>query len=324
MTAKEDDSVNAPVRIGISACLLGEKVRYDGGHKLDRYLRDTVGRFVTWVGVCPEVECGLSVPREAMRLVGPIESPRLVTQKTGIDHTERMQRWAEKRVRELEKENLCGFIFKSGSPSSGMEKVRVYNAKGMPVKKGVGMFALKFMERFPLLPVEDDGRLQDLPLRENFISRAFVFRRWLDFLEEDGSLKGLVSFHTAHKLLIMSHSPKALAELGNLVARTKKIKRKELLEMYIGRVMDALKLMATVKKNANVLYHIAGYFKKQLTADEKAELGEIIGQYHAGLVPLIVPITLLGHYVRKHREPYLLKQVYLYPHPTELMLRNHV
>ena len=165
------------IRLGISACLLGQEVRYDGGHKLDRFLRDTLGGYVDYVPVCPETECGFGIPREAFRLVGDPESPRLVTSRTHQDHTERMKTWAGKRVRELEKEDLCGFIFKSNSPSSGMERVKVYNEKGMPEKKGVGMFARAFMEHFPLIPVEEEGRLHDPGLRENFIEGIFAPRR---------------------------------------------------------------------------------------------------------------------------------------------------
>ena len=311
-------------KLGISSCLLGENVRYDGGHKLDRYLKDAVGKFVNWLPVCPEVECGLPVPREAMHLVGNPASPRLVTRSTGIDHTQRMQDWSEVRLSQLEKENLCGFVFKSKSPSSGMQGVKVYDERGIPSKKGIGLFARAFMDRFPQMPVEDDGRLNDAQLRENFIERIFVYQRWQDFIGNDGSAAGLVSFHTDHKLLIMAHSPKQLSELGKLVAQVKDFKAAELHHRYLVTLIAALKLIATVKKNVNVLQHIMGYFKKQLTMDEKQELLAVIDNYHRELIPLIVPITLLNHYVRKYNEPYLKRQYYLNPHPIELMLRNHV
>ncbi|MDZ7331375.1 MAG: DUF523 and DUF1722 domain-containing protein [candidate division KSB1 bacterium] len=316
--------MNDRPKLGISTCLLGVNVRYDGGHKLDRYLRDVVGQFVDWVPVCPEVECGLPIPREALRLVGDPENPRLVTSRTGIDKTEQMLTWAKMRLDQLEKENLCGYIFKSKSPSSGMQGIKVYDKNGVPSKKGVGVFARAFMERFPLMPVEDEGRLNDARLRENFIERVFVYKRWLNYVQNDGSRKGLVDFHTDHKLLIMAHSPKHLSELGKLVAQAKEIEPKELQNQYLTTLMTGLKLHATVKKNVNVLQHCMGYFKKQLSADEKQELLEVIGNYHKGLIPLIVPITLLNHYVRKYNEPYLKRQYYLNPHPIELMLRNHV
>ena len=189
------------IKLGISACLLGKNVRYDGGHKLDRFLTDTLGQFVEYVPVCPEVECGLPIPREAMHLEGDPESPRLVTSRTKQDMTERMVQWAKKRVVNLEEEDLLGFIFKSDSPSSGMERIKVYNEKEMPVKKGVGMFARIFMQHFPLLPFEDEGRLHDPKLRENFIERTFTLKRWRELLGKKESRGNIVDFHTRHKLL---------------------------------------------------------------------------------------------------------------------------
>ena len=312
------------ITLGISSCLLGNPVRYDGGHKLDHFLTDTLGQYVDWVPVCPEVECGLPVPREAMHLVGDPEDPRLITIRTGVDHTARMQRWAKKRTAELEEEGLCGFVFKSRSPSSGMRGVKIYNEAGAAYATGSGIFAHAFMKRFPLLPVEDEGRLHDPALRENFIERVFVYRQWQAYIKEDGSLNGLVAFHTDHKYLIMAHSQKHYAGLGKMVAGAKSYRRNELYANYLRMLMEGLKLPATPKKNANVLQHMAGYFKDKLSAEEKQEMQEVITSYHDGLVPLIVPVTLLRHYVRKYKESYLIRQVYLNPHPLELMLRNHV
>jgi uncharacterized protein YbbK (DUF523 family) len=243
------------IRLGISACLLGEPVRYDGGHQLDRFITDTLGRYVEFVPVCPEVECGLGVPREAMRLVGDPDAPRLVTVRTKVDLTARLLTWAQKRVRELEQENLCGFIFKSKSPSSGMERVKVYPeaAQGSPVPRGVGLFARLFMEHFPLLPVEDEGRLHDPVLRENFIERLFVLQRWRELLAARPNLGDLVAFHTRHKFLILAHSPQHYRELGRLVARAKELPLPELCDIYQSRLMAALRLKATPKKNTNVL-----------------------------------------------------------------------
>lgn len=312
------------IKLGISTCLLGERVRYDGGHKLDRFLRDTLGQYVEYVPVCPEVECGLPIPRESMHLEGDPSSPRLVTSRTHQDLTERMVQWAKKRVVELEKENLCGFIFKSDSPSSGMERVRIYNEKGMPVKKGIGIFAKIFMEHFPLLPVEDEGRLHDPKIRENFIERIFTLKRWREMLAKKPTLGNLVKFHTQHKFLILSHSPKHEQSMGRLVAKAKGMPLKEAFEQYQRLLMEALKLKTTPKKHANVLMHMMGYFKDQLSSDEKQELLEIINHYREGYIPLIVPVTLIQHYVRKYNQPYLKEQVYLNPHPLELQLRNHV
>lgn len=312
------------MRVGISSCLLGNKVRYDGGHKLDRYLTDTLGRYFDWVPVCPEVEFGLSVPREAMRLVGKQGDYRLVTIRTGIDHTDGMRAWAERKLLDLTKLELSGFVFKSKSPSSGLRAVKVYGSEGVSSRTGVGIFAKAFTRRFPLVPVEDDLRLHDPGLRENFVERLFVFHRWQTLVGQGTSLAGLVEFHTDHKLLILSHSQKHYRELGRLVARGHGIPRGELYADYISLLTEGLARLATPKKNSNVLQHIAGYFKKGLLSDEKQELIEVIKQYRSGLVPLIVPIVLLRHYVRKYDDPYLKRQYYLNPHPLELMLRNHV
>ncbi len=312
------------IKMGISRCLLGENVRYDGGHQHDRYLTDTLGNYFEYIPVCPEVEYGLPIPREALRLVGKPEDARLMTIKTGIDHTDGMLEWAYGKLKELEKEDLCGFVFKSKSPSSGMQAVKVYGPSGMPVHKGVGVFAGAFMKRFPILPVEEDGRLHDPVLRENFIERIFVYKRWQDLLKKGKTIKNLIDFHTDHKLLVMSHSPKHYSTLGKLVANAKSFKEEDLYREYIKSLMEGIRFIATVKKQTNVLHHIMGYFKKQLSADEKKELLEIIDNYHRQLVPLIVPIMLLTHYVRKYGDTYLERQHYLHPHPVELMLRNHV
>ena len=235
-----------------------------------------------------------------------------------------MKKWAFKRLEELERNDLCGFIFKSRSPSSGYKGVQVYSSSGVPSKKGAGIFASMFIKHFPLLPVEDDGRLHDPSLRENFIERVFVFRRWMDFLGRGAKRGELVAFHSDHKLLVMAHSQKHYTELGRLVAHAGKQKPQDLLSRYITLLMEALRLLATVKKNTNVLMHIMGYFKKQISSDEKDELLDVIANYHKGLIPLIVPVTLMNHYVHKYEKPYLKRQHYLNPHPTELMLRNHV
>jgi uncharacterized protein YbgA (DUF1722 family) len=273
-----------PIRILISSCLLGEKVRYDGGHKREGYLVGTLGRFVEWVPVCPEVDCGLPTPREAMRLVGDPESPRLVTSKGGVDQTERMTAWARKKLEELERIDLCGYICKKDSPSSGMERVKVYGDSGIPAKVGSGVFTRAFMEHFPLIP----------------------------------------SFHTDHKLLLLSHDRKRYSEMGRLVAAAKELTPSDLYDQYRNLLMEALSAKPTVKKSADVLLHMMGHFKKVLSADEKQELLEVITRYREKLIPLIVPVTLIGHYVRKYRVSYLERQVFLTPHPVELMLRNHV
>ncbi len=311
------------ITVGVSACLLGEKVRYDGGHKHDRFITDTLGKFFSYVPVCPEVECGLPVPREPMHLAGDIGDPRLVTVRTGIDHTARMHEWSRQKLDQLERFGLSGFIFKSKSPSSGMRGVKIYRDAKPPVSSGTGLFAAAFMRKFPLIPVEDEGRLHDPGLRENFVERVFVYRRWQEFAGRAYTAAGLIDFHTRHKYLIMAHSPKHLAQLGKIVAHVK-IEDTGTMDTYCVTLVEALRLIATVAKNTNVLQHIMGYFKKDLEHAEKEELLEIIDRYRRGFIPLIVPVTLLNHYVLKYDHPYLKNQYYLNPHPVELMLRNNI
>jgi uncharacterized protein YbgA (DUF1722 family)/uncharacterized protein YbbK (DUF523 family) len=311
------------IRLGVSACLLGRNVRYNGGHSLDSFITDTLSQYAEFFPVCPEVECGFPIPREALRLVGNPDAPRLVTVHTKQDHTERMLNWCKKRVRELEGLDLYGFIFKKGSPSSGMEKVKVYNEAGMPSNRGIGMFARAFMEHFPLLPVEEDGRLHDPGLRENFIESIFVLKRWRESLLPQPTRRGFVEFHTNHKLLLMSHSPKQMRLMGRLTATLNDYSVDDFRLQYQKLLMETLRLLTTRRKHTDVLMHCIGFLKKLLSSDEKKELLEIIGQYHEGHLPLIVPVTLLNHYVRKFEVPYLKEQYYLKPHPIELQLRNH-
>jgi len=312
------------IRIGISSCLLGEGVRFDGGHKRDVYLTGTFGRFVEWVPVCPEVECGLGTPRESMRLMTSKDGVRLLTGRTGIDHTDRMAQYSERRVDELAAEDLCGYVLKKDSPSCGLERVKVYGAHGVPTKSGRGIFAARLVERFPGLPTEEEGRLSDPRLRDNFIERVFAYSRLRSLFGNDWDVGGLVAFHTAHKLILMAHSIEAYQRLGRLVAAARSLAKAEIERNYTETFMAALKGIATPRRHTNVLQHMAGYFKNQLDRASKAELITAIEDYRSGLVPLIVPITLLRHYVRVHRVSYLAGQVYLEPHPKELMLRNHV
>jgi len=313
------------VKILVSACLLGEKVRYDGGHKRDLFLNETLGPFVEWERVCPEVDCGLPVPREAMRLVGDPKHPRLVTNKSGIDHTERMERWAQARLEELSRIDLCGYICKKDSPSSGMERVKVYGGgDGIPARTGAGIFTRMFMERFPRIPVEEEGRLTDPVLREMFVERVFCLRRFRDLLGRPLSRGALVDFHTDHKLLLLSHDRRHYEEMGRLVAGAKTLPIGTLYRKYEELFMASLAHKATPKKCTDVLLHMMGYFREMLSTDEKQEMIEVIDQYRFRLVPLVVPVTLLRHYVRKYKVAYLARQVFLHPHPVELMLRNHV
>jgi uncharacterized protein YbgA (DUF1722 family)/uncharacterized protein YbbK (DUF523 family) len=308
----------------VSACLLGDEVRYDGGHKRNTFLTDTLGAVVEWVKICPEVESGMSTPREPIHLIAENGTIRLRAVKTGIDHTASMTTYADTRVAALDAEDLCGYILKKDSPSCGMTRVKVYGGDGPAAKSGVGIFARALLTRYPHLPVEEEGRLEDARLRENFIERVFAFLRLRDLFEARWAIGDLVRFHTAHKLVLLAHSTEAYTRLGRLVAGAKSVDRAALRPEYTAGFMDALKLIATQKRHTNVLQHMAGYFKKSLDAASRAELTEAIEDYRLGLVPLIVPVTLLRHHVRAHNVEYLSTQVYLAPHPKELMLRNHV
>ena len=316
-----------PIRIGVSSCLLGEQVRFDGGHKRSDFLTETLGRFVEFVPVCPELEIGLGVPRESIRLVrGPdhADAIRLVGNKTGHDHTDKMHAFAERRTAALGREELSGYVLKKDSPSCGVERVRVYGPSGMATRDGAGLFASALTRRYPSLPVEEEGRLNDSHLRENFVERVFAYRRLRSFFAARWTIGGLVQFHTAHKLVLMAHSPKAYSELGRFVANAKRLARDQMRDDYELAFMDALRKLATTARHTNVLHHMLGHLRGHLDATARAELVTLIDDYRRGFVPLIVPITLFRHYIREFDIAYLRGQVYLEPHPKELMLRNHV
>ena len=334
-----NDDRQRPIRIGISSCLLGEGVRFDGGHKRNAFLTDTFGRFVEWVPVCPEVECGLGTPRESMRLASvdrtaatetggtagtPRASVRLMTGRTAVDLTDQMAQYADRRVDELASEELSGYVLKKDSPSCGLERVKVYGPHGVPEKTGRGIFAGTLVARFPNMPIEEEGRLSDPRLRENFVERVFAYWRLRGLFSATWDIGMLVRFHTAHKLILMAHSPEAYQELGRLVAQSRALSPRALEREYTGGFMTALSTIATPRRHVNVLQHMMGYFKDRLDRTSKAELLAAIEDYRNLLVPLIVPITLLRHYVRLFEASYLAGQLYLEPHPKELMLRNHV
>jgi uncharacterized protein YbgA (DUF1722 family)/uncharacterized protein YbbK (DUF523 family) len=313
-----------PVRVGISSCLLGETVRFDGGHKRDAFLTDTFGRFVEWVPVCPEVECGLGTPRESMRLVHGADGIRLLTVKTGVDRTNQLLRYAAERVAGLATQDLCGFVLKKDSPSCGMERVKIYGRGTVPTKSGRGLFAATLADRCPDLPIEEEGRLSDPQLRDNFVERVFAYGRVRALFSGRWNQGALVRFHTAHKLTLMAHSPAAYRELGRLVAQGASIGQRNLERQYSQVFTGALSIIATRRCHANVLQHMVGYLRERLDRESKAELLGAIDDYARELVPLVVPITLIRHHVRVHDVAYLAGQVYLEPHPKELMLRNHV
>jgi uncharacterized protein YbgA (DUF1722 family)/uncharacterized protein YbbK (DUF523 family) len=313
-----------PIRIGISSCLLGQKVRFDGGHKRDTFLTETFGRFVEWVPVCPEVECGLGTPRDAMRLVRGDAGVRLITIKTGVDLTSAMQRVSRSRAAKLADADLSGYVLKKDSPSCGLERVKVYDQHGTPARTGQGLFASALVGEFPYLPVEEEGRLSDPRLRDNFVERVFFYWRLTELFNTRWTLGDLVRFHTAHKLLLLAHDTEAYRRIGRLVAGAKGMPKAELRRRYSEETMTALARIATARRHTNVLQHMAGYFSDRLDAASKRELVDLIDDYRRGLVPLVVPLTLIRHHVRLLDVPYLAGQAYLEPHPKELMLRNHV
>jgi len=323
-------------RIGISACLLGEQVRFDGGHKRDAFLVETFGRHVEWVVMCPEEEAGFGTPRDPMRLVADRIAPRprgarvdpaelsLVVIKTGADVTDRLRQYSAAKVESLAGARLSGFVLKKDSPSCGMERVRVYAPSGPPERAGRGLFAEALMARFPTLPVEEEGRLSDPVLRENFVERVFAYRRLRQLFEGRWTMGDLVRFHTAHKLTLMAHSPSAYRRLGRLVAEAQGRPRRDVMQEYESGFMRALTQIATPGRHANVLQHMVGYFKRALNGEERAELLSLIDEHRRGVVPLVVPMTLLRHHARQQKVSYLEEQTYLEPHPRELSLRNHV
>lgn len=326
MAQNKDSDTTIKLRLGVSGCLLGEEVRYNGGHKHAPYLTHVLGPYVDWVSVCPEVEVGMSTPRESIRLQGTVEDTHLVGPKSGTDHTDAMKVWAQSRLDDLEKLDLHGYVLKKDSPSCGLFRVRLYNLEtGIPTRDGQGVFARALTERLPLLPVEEEGRLNDLPLRENFIERVFANYRLKEMIKENPTPGGLVAFHSGMKMSVLAHSPKHYREMGQLVALGSTIDWDEMIETYGRLMMEGLQVMSTRGKHVNVLMHVMGFVKDKMTGLDKAELLEVFETYREGLLPLIVPITLLKHHLNRNEVPdWVMGQVYLNPYPGELMLRNHV
>ena len=322
MTVSRPKESHPEIRIGISRCLLGENVRYDGGHKRDSFITGTLANYFSWVPVCPEMEIGLGSPRESMKLAKINGSVHLITNKTGEDLTDKMNAYASQRIAELQQKSLHGFILKKDSPSCGIFRVRVHNDSNSTQRTGSGLFADALINQFPDLPMEEEGRLQDWKLRENFIERVFSYYRWIDFVNSQPRPKDLVNFHTRQKLAILAHSRPHYQQLGQLVAQAGKKPIQKILPEYRALYMSALKLHATPRKHANVLYHLIGYLKKKLDTQDKLELIECIENYRCGIIPLIVPMTLLIHHFRRHPVAWVQEQTYLNPYPAQLMLRN--
>lgn len=321
---KPTDGEPGRIRVGVSACLLGQNVRWDGGHKRDRFLTDVLARWIEFVPVCPEVGIGLPTPRPTLRLVGSPKAPRIVNPRTDEDYTEDMAAFARSELEKLASDDLCGFVLKKDSPSCGLQRVRVYGKGGVPNRDGRGLFAEALTDRFPELPIEEEGRLNDPVLRESFLERLFALRRWKDFLLQPFRRAGLSEFHRVHKYSMLAHSPDHYSRLGRLAAGGKDVDPDEQRLAYGRLFLEGMAERSTIGKNHNVLQHLAGYFKRDLDAADKRELGELFGAYRRRMVPLVVPLTLVRHHVRRLDVAYLADQVYLEPTPSELMLRNHV
>ena len=313
------------IKIGVSSCLLGEKVRWNGDHKKDHYVSGVLANYFEYVSICPEIEVGMGVPRETVALYGNPEKSQMISKKTQIDWTSPMKNYIKNCLKSLAHDDLCGYIFKSKSPSCGLGRIPVYSEFGSnKVRHGSGMFAQAFTKAFPLIPKEDEGRLNDPKIRDNFIVRVFSFYRLQTLFNKQFSLGALVEFHTQQKFLLLAHSRKHYDTLGKLVAKSKSMGRTVLKKKYGEIFMAALEFKATPKKNTDVLLHMMGFFKKILSKGEKEYILSTIEDYRKELLPLIVPITLIRHHVNKHNIEYLMRQVYLNPHPKELMLRNNV
>ncbi len=311
-------------KIAVSSCLLGQQVRFDGGHKNNRYLSDVLSDYFEFVPFCPEVAIGLGIPRPTIRLLkaspdGPVEA--VSNNDNTIRYTDALRDYGKKVAPTLA--DVSGYVLKKDSPSCGMTRVKVYRPGDYPPDRdGVGIYAAEILAAHPNLPVEEEGRLMDTRLRENFLERVFVYVAWQTMMAEGLTPKSLVAFHTAHKFAILSHDEQIYRELGRIVAGAGKQDIETCAAQYLTRLMDALKILTTPGKHANVLMHIMGFFKEALASDDKAELLRLIDAHREGLVPVIVPITLINYFRKKHPNPYIDGQTYLEPHPPELMLRN--
>ncbi len=310
----------ARLRLGISSCLLGENVRWDGNARGDPYILGTLTRHFDFVPVCPELAIGLSVPREPVRLVGPPEARRVLgVNDPALDVTDALASYGKRMAGEVR--DISGYILKARSPSCGMEEVAVYRLRGgRPAKQGRGMYAQTFMAARPELPVEEEGRLGDPMLRENFIVRVFALGRWQAMAAQGLTPRRLLAFHTAHRLTLLAHGDAPYRALDRLVAQAGSRSIGVLARTYLLAFMEALRGKATRKVHTNVLTHLAGCLKRKLEPGDQAELDDSIRAYRVGEVPLIVPITLFRHHFRRHPHPAAAGQIYLEPHPSELAL----
>jgi uncharacterized protein YbgA (DUF1722 family)/uncharacterized protein YbbK (DUF523 family) len=309
------------IRVGISACLLGNEVRFDGGHKRSRFITDVLSAHFEFVPFCPEVAIGMGIPRQPVRLVGDARNPEAVGVKTPeLNVTQPLRDYGRKVASRIG--DLCGFIFKKDSPSCGMARVRLYNNKGMAERIATGVFAKEIMAAHPLLPVEEEGRLNDADLRDSFITRVYVTARWRALVNAGMTKSALLEFHAGHKFLLLAHSTVVYRRLGRLLAGLDGPRLDDIAAAYITQLLQALRQPATRKRHANVLQHLLGYLKQDLDATQRADLAETIDTYRRGLYPLVVPIRLLQHHFGRHPHTYIARQIYLEPHPQDLMLRN--
>ena len=320
----KDCETKLSIPVGISSCLLGNKVRFDGGHKRSKYCLDVLSECFEFKPFCPEVAIGLATPREPIRLVGEAESPRVVGVKDpSLDVTDRLQAYADEVSRS--QNNLCGYILMKGSPSCGMERVKVYHENGMPNVSGSGAYAARFMSNNPSLPVEEEARLNDAVLRENFISRVFVYYSWQQDVMSNPSLHEVIQFHSRHKYQLMAHSYEGYKKLGKFLAsEASEMPLEQVLESYILQLMTYLKQRASRKSHTNVLMHIMGYLKQDIDAETKQDLLEAIEDYRTSKVHLVAPLALLKHYLKRHGSEYIQSQAYLDPYPHQLGLRNYI
>lgn len=309
--------------VAISSCLLGQNVRFDGGHKRDNWLINDLGRYVDYHPICPEVGIGLGIPRSPIRLAGSVDNMRAVGVKDpSLDVTERLQEFARQTVTQID--HVSGYVLKSKSPSCGMERVKLYGDKGMSASHGVGIHANVILALLPNLPVEEEGRLHDPVLRENFVNRIFTYQRWQQLRQSSISAKSLIEFHTRHKYMIMAHSQAAYQRLGRMLSDLKVQDLTAVADLYEVELMAALARRAGRQRHVNALQHMQGYLKKQLDGGDKQELTESIEAYSRGEIPLIVPVFLLRHHFRRNPDPYIAGQWYLQPYPDELGLRNTI
>lgn len=312
------------IKIGVSACVVGENVRFDGSHARDSYLTETLAKYVEFVPLCPELACGMGLPREKVRQVDCAGDIRLIGRDSGEDWSDRMLKWCERVLPGLEEEGLNGFVFKSRSPSCALQRGKIVSTTKSPATRGAGFFSSKVMDMFPLLPVEASDRLHNPIIRENFIRRVFLLKRWRELGDKGKQIGHLVDFHTRHAMLIRAHDLRGYRELGKLLGESSVFNNEEIFDTYSVLLFRSLALKSTPKKNSDVLTHILNLLKKDLDNGDIQEIKTMIQAYKGGRIPLIMPVTIINHHARRLNKSYMMQQYFLNPHPAELKLLNHV